>query len=175
MNRFHAHPLIWLGFLVCASQFSGCAGMDNGSPIQAGKIRITSEPAGAVAHADGAEIGVTPLEIVPGIHFRAGFAGLSYRYTGTLSLKKAGCEPWSTEVNDFVLSKDVHVRLKCDPNDSPASTSAPVAGTRSDQISNQPQGDQYIERLERIESLRKKGLISDEEYRQLRAHIIEKL
>lgn len=62
---------------------------------------VTSEPAGAVAYADGAELGATPLEIVPGNHFRAGFVGLSYRYSGTLSLKKTGCEPWSTEVNDY--------------------------------------------------------------------------
>jgi hypothetical protein len=166
---------MWPGFLVCASQLSGCAGMDNSSPIQAGKIRITSEPAGAIAYADGAEIGTTPLDIVPGTHFRSGFVGLSYRYTGKLTLKKAGCETWSTEVNDAILSKDVHASLKCDPNDSPASTSAPAAGTPSAPVSNPPQGDQYIERLERIESLRKKGLISDEEYRQLRARIIEKL
>jgi uncharacterized protein HemY len=32
-----------------------------------------------------------------------------------------------------------------------------------------------IERLERIESLHKKGLISDEEYKQLRARVIEGL
>ena len=35
--------------------------------------------------------------------------------------------------------------------------------------------DQTIERLERIEILHKKGLISDEEYKQLRARIIDKL
>jgi hypothetical protein len=175
MNPFHAHTLMRLGFLACATALSGCAGMDSNNASQARKIRITSDPAGAIAYADGSEIGATPLDIVPGAHFRSGFAGLSYRYVGKLSIKKAGCETWSTEVNDNILSKDVHAKLKCDPNDQPASTSAPVAGTPSNPVSKPPQGDQYIERLERIESLRKKGLISDEEYRQLRDRIIEKL
>lgn len=170
MNPFiHAPTLMRLRFLVVfATVLSGCAG--NSSASQAGAIRITSDPAGAIAYADGAELGATPLEIVPGSHFRSGFVGLSYRYHGTLSLKKAGCETWSTDVNDYVLSKDVHARLKCDPDFRPPAAPAPSplpcpsAPNRS-----------YVERLERIKSLHEKGLISDEEYRQLRARILEKL
>jgi hypothetical protein len=162
-----------LGFLVCATVLSGCAGMDNSSAGQAGKIRITSDPAGAIAYADGAELGATPLEIVPGSHFRSGFVGLSYRYHGTLSLKKAGCETWSIDVNDYILSKDVHAKLKCDVQ-SPAAP-APSPASPPHAIPAQPGGDPFVERLERIEALHEKGLISDEEYRQLRARILEKL
>ena len=116
-----------------------------------------------------APAGATPLAIAPGNHFRAGFVGFSYRYVGKLSIKKPGCETWSTEVNDAILSKDIHARLKCDPNYQPAAAPLPVqpAGTAA--------GDQTIERLERIEALRKKGLISEDEYKRLRARIIEKL
>ncbi|MEE4237128.1 MAG: hypothetical protein V2I51_10430, partial [Anderseniella sp.] len=127
-----------------------------------------SEPAGATAHADGAELGATPLSIVPGNHFRSGFVGLSYRYVGKLSIKKAGCDTWTTDVNDAILAKDIHAKLKCDPNYQPT---APATGTPAGAVT----GDQSIERLERIEALRKKGLISDEEYKQLRARILDKL
>ncbi len=170
MNAQHAPVRLPFAFLLAAT-VSGCAAMDSGAG-RSGTIRVTSEPAGAVAYADGAELGVTPLEIVPGNHFRSGFVGLSYRYTGTLSLKKAGCEPWSTEVNDYILSKDVHATLKCDA----AAPAAEPAVLPPGPAPAAPHGtDPYVERLERIESLHKKGLISDEEYRQLRARILEKL
>ena len=161
----------WLALLAFTSGLSGCA--STGSNESQGRhIKITSEPAGATAYADGAEIGTTPLEIVPGDHFRSGFAGFSYRYVGKLSLKKAGCETWSNEVNDNILSKDINTKLKCDPNFQPApAASAPAVGSPA--IS--PAKDQSIERLEQIEALHKKSLISDEEYKQLRARILEQL
>lgn len=168
MRFFHSPHIKWLGLLTAASVLSGCAGTGGGSEAQSGQIRITSEPAGAVAYADGAELGATPLTIVPGNHFRSGFVGFSYRYVGKLSIKKPGCETWSTDVNDAILAKDIHAKLKCDPNYQPA---APAAGTPAGAVT----GDQSIERLERIETLRKKGLISDEEYKQLRARILDKL
>jgi hypothetical protein len=131
------------------------------------RIKLVSDPAGATAYADGSELGTTPLAIVPGEHFRAGFVGLSYRYYGKLSFKKPGCEPYSIEVNDAVLAKDVHAKLKCDPDYRPPGSAAPAQAA--------PAGDKYTERLERIESLRKKGLISDEEYKSLRKRIFDEL
>jgi len=175
MRLFHSSSLKWGALLAAVTVFSGCASTGESSETQTGRIRIISEPAGAMAYADGAELGATPLEIVPGDHFRSGFVGFSYRYFGKLSIKKAGCETWSTEVNDNILSKDVHAKLKCDPNFRPAATAAPAAGGPSDSMSNPSSGDPTIERLERIETLHKKGLISDEEYKQLRARIIDKL
>lgn len=175
MRLIHSPGIKWLGLLTAASVLSGCAGTGDSSESQAGRIRITSDPAGAIAYADGAELGATPLAIVPGNHFRSGFVGFSYRYVGKLSIKKPGCETWSTEVNDAILSKDIHARLKCDPNYQPLSTAAPSSGSSSNSGSNSPSKDQTIERLERIETLHKKGLISDEEYKQSRTRIIEKL
>jgi hypothetical protein len=167
MNVFHS--MSRLGLLAVATVLSGYAGMANSSETQGGQIRIISEPAGAVAYADGTELGVTPLDIAPGDHFRSGFVGFSYRYYGKLAIKKAGCETWSTEVNDNILSKDVHAKLKCDPNYQPAASGTGSAASGSHST------DPMIERLERIETLHKKGLISDEEYKQLRGRIIEKL
>ena len=171
MNLFHFSGIRWIILLAAIAGLAGCAGMGSSGEAPSGHIKITSEPAGALAYADGTELGATPVEIVPGNVFRSGFVGFSYRYFGKLSIKKAGCETWSTEVNDYILSKDVHARLKCDPNYRPASPSAGASGSIPDSTS----GDQTIERLERIETLHKKGLISDEEYKQLRARIIDKL
>ncbi|MGA7179886.1 MAG: PEGA domain-containing protein [Thiobacillaceae bacterium] len=164
----------WLALISASSLAIGCAsvGQSDNAP---GKIRITSEPVGAVAYADGSELGTTPLEIVPGNYFRSGFVGFSYRYFGKLSMKKAGCETWSTEVNDYILSKDVNATLKCDPNFQPASTSTPSVTGTSVSMPSSPATDQTVERLERLETLHKKGLISDDEYKQLRARVLDKL
>lgn len=172
MIPFHSSTIKWFGLLTAVAVLSGCAGTGGVSESTAGKIKITSTPVGAVAYADGAELGVTPLEIMPNEHFRSGFAGFSYRYLGKLSLKKPGCETWSTEVNDYILSKDVHANLKCDPNFQPP---PPTSGSTAGPTADSPAKDQSIERLERIEALHKKGLISDDEYKQLRARILEKL
>jgi hypothetical protein len=175
MIPFHSSTTRWFGLLAAATLLSGCAGTGSVSESTVGKIKVTSTPAGAVAYADGTEIGTTPLEIAPGDHFRSGFAGFTYRYLGKLSLKKPGCETWSTEVNDYILSKDVHAELKCDPDFKPAAASAPASVSPAGTNSAPASGDQAAERLERIETLHKKGLISDEEYKQLRARILDKL
>ncbi len=175
MRLFHSFSPEWIALLIVAAVFSGCASIGGSNGVQTGRIKILSEPAGAMAYANGVELGRTPLQIIPGDHFRSGFAGFSYRYIGRLSIGQAGCETWSTEVNDNILSKDVQVRLKCDPGFQPVSPAAPSAGGPSRSMSNRSSGDQAIERLERIEILHKKGLISDEEYTQLRARIIDRL
>ncbi len=171
MTVIHSSRLRWLGLLAASAVLSGCAGTGSTSESAAGRIKITSDPAGAMAYADGAELGATPVQIAPGNHFRSGFVGFSYRYVGKLSIKKPGCETWTTEVNDYILSKDVHAKLKCDPNyqPAPAPAAAGATGTAA------PGQDSAAERLERIESLRKKGLISDDEYKQLRARVLDKL
>ncbi len=169
-------PQFWLGLIPASLVLIGCAGL---APPQsrAAKIMISSEPTGAIAYADGAELGVTPLKIQPSDNFRSGFVGSSYRYFGKLTLRKPGCEPWSTEVDDHVLSHDVRVKLKCDPGLLPASeaTLNPTANPQSAAGSASRLNDKTAERLKRIESLRKGGLISDEEYRKARARIIEQL
>lgn len=169
MTLLHSSKLRWLALLASAGVLAGCAGTGSTSENSAGRIRITSDPAGAMAYADGTELGATPVQIAPGSHFRSGFVGLSYRYVGKLSIKKPGCETWSTEVNDYILSKDVHAKLKCDPNYQPPPAAASSPGTAA------AGRDSATERLERIEALRKKGLISDEEYSQLRARVLDKL
>ena len=170
--RWYRISLFWLGLIPAVSGLVGCAGIAP-AQNQAAKIRISSEPAGAIAYADSNELGATPLEIAPGDHFRSGFVGTSYRYYGKLTIRKPGCAPWSTEVDDHVLSHDVRVKLKCDPGLLPASE-AP-ASPQSAAGSASRLNDKTVERLERIESLRKRGLISDEEYRQARARIIDHL
>ncbi len=151
--------------LATAILLSGCGSMVVSEKTN--RIKLVSDPVGATAYANSLELGATPLEIAPAEHFPSGFVGLSYRYYGKLSFKKPGCEPYAVDVNDYILSKDVHAKLKCDPDYRPPAAAAPSQAT--------PASAGFTERLERVESLRRKGLINDAEYRQLRQRILDQL
>lgn len=167
-------PGTCIAMLVTWTLFTGgCSNLGAVSTPDSQQIRITSEPQGATAFADGNEIGVTPFTLAPGNVFRTGFAGsdsalIGYRYTGKLSVKKPGCRDYVTEVDDRLLSRDIHVQLDCDPDYRPAP--APAA---SPQATGMPDGPE--QRLRRIGDLHDKGLLSDDEYRLLRQRILDTL
>lgn len=142
---------------------AGCS-----NPIKNSRsITIASTPSGAHVLASGVEIGVTPLTIVPDEVFTPRFVGFSYRAAGTLNMKKNGCETFTEQVNDAVLSKDINVNLICNPRARtlPAKTSTP-----------QPVHSTSIEqRLRRLRQLHDQGLISDDEYRAIRRRILSAL
>lgn len=159
--------------LTCSALLlSGCSGLGGGTSPGGHRIALVTEPPGATVYADGNEIGTTPLDFSPGEHFRAGFVGsenaiMGYRYIGKLAVKKPGCRDYLTEVDDSLLSKDIHVQLECDPDYRPAepvNTRQPSATAQSAE-----------QRLRRIRDLHDEGLLSDEEYRQLRQRVLDTL
>lgn len=196
----YRNPITTLTCLLAMTTLSGCSGFGGDLVESRQQINITSDPDDATVLAEGMEIGKTPLAIRPGDVFQARFTSgspedgiFSFRYAGTLALKKPGCEPYSTQVNDNILSKDIHVRLECDPDYQPSvaqpaapapATSAPAqpaatvpvkpAAAPSESLPTQPTGSAE-ERLLRIESLHQKGLLSDEEYRTLRQRVLDTL
>lgn len=151
----------------------GCSNLGGpGSPSRQ-QIMLVSEPPGASVLADGIEIGSTPLAFSPGETFRSGFVSsesaiLGYRYVGKLAVRKPGCRDYVTEVDDNLLSKDIHVQLECDPDYQPPP--APAAPPQASGVTGSPE-----QRLRRIEDLHDKGLLSDEEYRQLRQRVLDTL
>lgn len=164
MSRSVAIAICNSAFIVgLAITVVGCS-----NPIKNSRsITIASTPSGAHVLASGVEIGVTPLTIVPDEVFAPQFVGFSYRAVGTLNIKKNGCETFSEQVNDAVLSKDINVKLVCDSRARtlPAKTSTP-----------HPAPSTSIEqRLRRLQQLHDQGLISDDEYRSIRKRILSAL
>jgi PEGA domain len=167
---------VGLALISTATLVAGCAGVAK-SGNQAGMVKIISEPAGAVVYADGREVGLTPTTIAPANYFHSGFVGFSYRYYGNLTIRKAGCAPWAADVDDAILSKDVVAKLECKQSLPISSASVSLSGTTTDSVSDSDSmsRDRYVDRLERIETLHRKGLISDVEYKQLRTRILNEL
>jgi hypothetical protein len=176
MNAYH----IKVTFPVALTLLlGGCGNMGGLSAGNSQQITIESDPAGATVLADGVEAGVTPLTITPADTFRSGFTGgsdslIAFRYFGKLMLRKPGCKDYLTQVDDNLLAKDIHVKLECDPNYRPPAAQPAVAPVPA------PAAQQQIpasaeQRLQRIESLHEKGLISDEEQQRLRKRVLDTL
>jgi len=178
--------------LLTTITLAGCSSYGGGETGSGRQITINSDPQDATVLADGAEIGVTPLTMNPGNHFKASFTSggssggiIAFRYVGTLAVKKPGCKDYSTQVDDNILSKDIDVKLECDPAYrpvaiqpvvptpviAPAVVAVPITPEKQPDLTA---GDAE-ERLLRIESLHKEGLLNDEEYQSLRKRVLDTL
>jgi hypothetical protein len=151
-------------------------------------ITISSQPEGADIIADGKNIGKTPLKISQDDVFPPRWHGTSYMVKGKLELKKAGCDPFSMNIDDMKLSKDISADLKCRPGavSTPAVSEPAVAVPRPNEPANgstsivtQPvkptTTDAIEQRLERLKELRDRGAITADEYAAQRKRILDSL
>jgi hypothetical protein len=134
-------------------------------------VTIDSSPQGADVIADGKKIGVTPIEIMPDDVFPPRWIGSSYMVKGKLELVKQGCEPLSMEVNDYVLSQPVSKDLKC----TEQTKLAPAVAAKPESPAKPETKNNIEERLEQLQGLHNKGLISDQEYQAQRQRILSEL
>lgn len=191
IRRFHSA----LGLVLGAALFqAGCSSLpsvpwisdDNGEAASSdGKqISIRSNPEGAEVLANGNRIGVTPMTVTPANVWSTGFVsgkdyGVNYQYVGNLTIRMPGCKEYTTQVDDYLLRNDVNVKLECDPNYQPVAASpqesgyaVPAPGARVDYLTSE---EIMARRLRRLEGLRNRGLITEEEYQQVRRRILGEL
>ncbi len=161
---------MWFFGAMLALALSGCGGLSKGEGEYG--IRVTSEPSGAVVYASGKKLGTTPL-FLRSDTFPTKRVGVVYRSVGTLSLKRAGCKTYHKEVDDKVLSKDMHVVLECGPDYRETPSPEPAPATTSEKPTET--GDTIERRLRKLNALYKKGLITDQEYRLIRKRILDDL
>jgi hypothetical protein len=147
-------------------------------------ITVDSDPPGAAVRAAGRDMGRTPVRIAPDDAFPPRFVGGSYRASGVLEFSKPGCKPYQKKVNDAVLSRDIKVRLECDPalvHSAPAAApSQPVSPQAAPVPADDAGGSGALsasirQRLEALESLHRDRLVSDSEYQAIRKRILEGL
>jgi Short C-terminal domain len=167
----YKHTLTTLLALAVTAALPGCATNGIGP---ADRITIDSEPRGAQVLVADKPIGVTPvvvaLDDVFPMHWTSrtkkddeGFA--FYRRLDTLTIKQPGCDTYSALVDTNDLAHDIKIHLKCDPNYKP-----PVATPA------QPAEASTLEqRLQRLDTLKQKGLISDAEYRAQRQRVLDEI
>lgn len=122
---------------------------------------VTSNPSGAAVYADGMKLGETPLRYKLYKAFSASWKDAIYQAQGVLMVKMDGCEDYTLQVNDDILSKPIHAELNC----SEASKSEESTPVETPDSSTE-------KRLEELEALYKNGVITKDEYRVNRERIL---
>ena len=137
---------------------------------------VTSNPSGAEVYANGQKLGETPLHYKLYKAFPAGWKNMMYQAQGELVVKMDGCEDFTLQVNDYVLSRPVHAELVCSDKITSDAKSrgnlevkSPVSGSFAS-----PQSD-IEHRLNELEDLYERGVITTEEYSETRERILNEI
>lgn len=145
----------WL--CLAALGMAGCGGVTGG---QGTLLTIDSTPAGADVTVMGEHKGVTPLELSSTKLFPATYPADKQALYGKVRISYPGCAPQELPISSRALEKGLHVKLECHTRET--ATPGVVADTP-------------VERLKRLEALRREGLLDEQEYLQVRQRIIDSL
>lgn len=132
---------------------SGCAGL---LPSYVPHVEVTSEPSGAEVFVMGERMGTTPLRLESSTLFPHTYPPEKQPLYGRIRLTHPGCEAMERSVDTRTLENGLQARLKCAA--APSAPPPPAA-----------------QRLRELEILRQEGLLSEEEYKRVRARIIDAL
>lgn len=154
---------------------SGCASMG----AKPGRVDVTSDPAGADVYAMGSKVGVTPLTLDQDAIFPLTYPSEKQALYGVVELRKAGCIPARQGLSTRAVAKGLHVKLDCgeaaradtSPQVQPARPAASANG-QAPVVKEKP----GIElRLKQVKDLLDKGLITEQEAREIRQRILGEL
>jgi len=145
------------------------------SSIKDAAPNVTSNPSGASVYANGLKIGTTPLRSNLYKQFPTGWTDWALSAEGVLAIKKQGCEDFTLKVNDGVLAKPIHAKLKC--SGKPVVTQTAPVQTKAMPV-KQPakkKMSKVEKRLKELSDLYEKGVITKEEYKITRKRILNEL
>ncbi len=159
--------------IIAISLMQACSGSSVKQPSPA---NVTSTPSGATVYANELKLGVTPLHYEPYKAFPAGWRDAMYQAQGVLKVKMNGCEEFALKVNDYILSKPIHAELKCsEPSTPERSTATALEKTKSVVTPVVLPLSATEKRLEELEALYEKGIITKQEYNTTRERILNEL
>ncbi|MEO6974639.1 MAG: PEGA domain-containing protein [Gallionella sp.] len=127
-------------------------------------IKIESIPPGADVYVMGENIGATPIMIKRDRVFPNLYPKEKESLYGKVTLRKAGCLDFTRTISTEIGNYGLHAKLDCgDTNSGSASATA----SRTSETVEQ--------RLDKVKDLLGKGLITDEEAKKAREHILNGL
>jgi len=137
---------------------------------------VMSNPAGATVFANGQELGVTPLHYKLYKAFPASWKDAMYQAHGVLMLKLDGCEDYTLQVNDYILSNPIYAELDCSDLIKAEESTSAVQEKQTPMVAPVAAPHSGIEeRLQKLEALYNKGVITKEEYNATRERILNEL
>ena len=156
---------------------SGCAPLG----AKPGRIDVTSDPAGADVYAMGSKVGVTPLTLDQDAIFPLTYPIEKQALYGVVELRKAGCIPARQGLGTRAVAKGLHVKLDCgeaaraEPVTSRQAQPAASANGQAPAIPVVKQKPGIELRLREVQDLRDKGVITEQEAREIRQRILGEL
>lgn len=101
---------------------------------------------------------------------------MMYQAQGVLMVKMDGCEDFTLQVNDYILSNPIHAELVCNDKITPDAKSKGNLGVKS------PVGESFASpqsgievRLNELKNLYERGVITAEEYSETRERILNEI
>jgi hypothetical protein len=166
----HWHPVPTATTAVLAGFICGCAPLGS----QPGYVQITSDPSGAEVYVMGEKTGVTPLRVEQAAVFPPAYSEDKKHLYGTVELRRTGCSNSLQRVSSTAIARGVHVKLDCgaaagkerSPGDAQPAQTAPAAP---------PVAESLETRLKRVQELREKGLITEQEAAETRRRLLQDL
>jgi PEGA domain len=129
-------------------------------------INVESEPSGAEVYVMGEKVGVTPLKVSRSDVFPITYLREKESVYGRITLKKAGCSDFTRTVSAEIGNAGLHAQLDCGDM-YPASSRTSRGAPRSNETVEQ--------RLDKIKDLLNRGLITEDEAKKAREHVLNDL
>lgn len=139
-----------------------CSG-SSWSPKNNGKISVDSKPSGASVYVMRKLVGTTPTVVNVNTMYPATYLQENEQYYGHITLTHKGCSGRTIKLNSQMLSDGLNEKLDC-AVDKGLVVDVPSIADKS-----------VTQRLKELQILKDDGLISEEEYRTIRARILDSL
>ena len=128
-------------------------------------ISVESDPSGAEVYVMGQKVGITPLEVRQIDVFPLTYTPDQQDLYGRIVLKKEGCKEHRQPISTRVYAKGAKIKLDCGTTTDATKETRPAA----------PETSSVENRLRQLKDLREKGLITDEEEKNIRQRILKDL
>ncbi len=150
-------------FFVCLLLLlvSACSG-NSLAPKNSNKISVDSEPSGVSVYVMGKLAGITPIIIDSNSVFPAAYSQENERDYGHITLRHEGCVDKRIKVSPRIISDGLKASFDCSEKEERVVDSAAVEKSTR-------------QRLKELQSLKDEGLISEQEYQEIRSRILKSL
>jgi hypothetical protein len=157
-------------------------------------LKVESEPSGATVYIMGEAIGETPITISQQRIYPAGYDADKQQQYGSLLIRKEGCRDSSRRIRYQDFYTGLSVKLDCNGHSAITTQKSITTPDIQKERATETRGTDLVpgsdirtkaetpstevtakQRLMRIDNLKRDGLISDEEYQEIRKRILDTL
>ena len=146
---------------------SACSGSSL-VPKNSSEISVNSEPSGSSVYVMGKLAGTTPLVIDSNSVFPAAYLPEEQQDYGHITLTHEGCGDKRIKISTRMISDGLNANLDCSAKEDPVVDVLPAVVQHAVEKS-------VNQRLKELQVLKEEGLISEQEYQEIRSRILRSL